>query len=85
MTTSAAARPDLTTLRAQFFPFTSPSGFTIKPVSLDELREFLKLNFDAVFPDRGGHTPFQPDLARAEKMRPMMKLYEGCHHKHFLF
>lgn len=84
MTNSPAAKPDLDVLRAKFFPFES-SGFTIKAVSFDELREFLKHNFNSVFPDRGANTPFQPDQLRAETMRPMLKLYEGCHQEHFLF
>lgn len=85
MTTPAIVPPDVAALRAKFFPFTSPSGFTIKAVSVDELRAFLKTSFDSVFPDRGSGNPFQPDQERAEKMWPMMKLYEGCHQENFLF
>jgi GNAT superfamily N-acetyltransferase len=80
-----ANAPDLEKIRAQFWPHTTDDRITFKLVPHKEATEFLRANFDAVFPNRGEAMPFVPSPERRESLQSMVELYQHGHLDTFLF
>lgn len=77
-------KPDITSLRQKFWPFTTSQGFTIRPCTADELRAFQKDHFAEIFPTRDGSVPFPTTAEIANRIRPMIDLCYGNHIEYFM-
>lgn len=73
------------TMRAKYFPFTTQSGFTIRPVSAEELVAFSKANYDLVFPHAKQSRYFNLPQERVSRIKPLIDSYRLCHHEYFIF
>lgn len=77
--------PDIDSIRPKYWPFTLPTGESIRAVSREDLETVSTRYFDEIFPSYKEGVPFHLSGARRDQVKPMSRLYDRVHRESFVF